>query len=364
MNLYSVVGARPQFLKAAMIADAVRVFNQHSPTRKITHSIIHTGQHYDINMSDVFFRELALPEPAYNLNLGGLNDAETVGRVIEAVSKIIDSDKPDATIVYGDTNSTLGASLAGVKSNVPVIHVEAGVRCFDRKRPEEVNRVLTDQVAAIKFCPSEMAYSNLVKEGLGDGAFNVGDVTYEAFLRHDHYAGSTELLNSIGVEKNNYALLTIHRQENVDDAEVFRGLCKALNSIASETPLVWPIHPRAEKRLEQFSGLDWIDRIHIIPPVSYRDMLTLEANSKLVITDSGGVQKEAFFWRKNCIIVSDYTEWPELVDSGWATLTGTTSDEVMSAWNRMKVSEVGEDISPYGAGKSAAAMIDKIMELI
>lgn len=365
MKVVTVVGARPQFIKAAAVSRAIAEHNDSNPDPQLEEILVHTGQHYDDNMSRVFFEELALPTPDYNLGIGSGSHGRQTGRMLEEIEAVLVKESPDIVMVYGDTNSTLAGALAAVKLHIPVVHVEAGLRSFNRKMPEEINRVLTDHISTYLFCPTNLAVDNLRREGIeGEKIIWVGDVMYDAFIYYSHRQnGQDEFLKKVSVENKSYALATIHRAENTDDFERLSIMFDALLEIAKEVPVVMPIHPRTKNilaRKERFcTGLPGIK---LIEPVGYLDMLTLENNAKAIITDSGGVQKEAFFARVPCITLRDDTEWAELIDIGWnklvtpLTTKGIIDAVLLSCQGQIDCS--AEDI--YGRG-NASSLIIKIL---
>lgn len=332
-KILTVVGARPQFIKAATVSRAIR----NSVGIDISEVIVHTGQHYDKKMSQVFFDELDLPSPDYNLGISGLTHGAMTGRMLEAIESVILREKPDWVLVYGDTNSTVAGALAAAKLHVPVAHVEAGLRSFNMRMPEEINRIVADRVSKLLFCPTDAAVQNLAREGITAGVHNVGDVMYDAVLHYGKKAGNSSLiLNDFELNRHNFVLATCHRQENTDDSVRFAEIALALNKIAREIPVVFPVHPRTRKRLSEL-GLDGsLSDVRVIEPVSYLDMMALEQAAMLIITDSGGVQKEAFFFGVPCITLRDETEWVETVSCGWNRLVEANSKSITIAYESFK----------------------------
>ena len=328
MKIVAIVGARPQFIKAAAVSRALKA------TPGIEEVLVHTGQHYDDNMSRVFFQELELPEPSYDLAIGSGAHGEQTGRMLEAIERVLVTEKPDWALVYGDTNSTLAGALAAAKLHVPVAHVEAGLRSFDRRMPEEVNRVLTDHASDVLFAPTATAVANLRREGFDEARIRlVGDVMYDAVL---HYGkgidGTSTILKELGLKPKSYILATVHRADNTDDPDRLRAIFDGLGKVAAEIPVVLPLHPRTRAALKRYEMADQAPRgLHLIDPVGYLDMLRLESDAKLIATDSGGVQKEAFFCRVPCVTLRNETEWTELVDTGWNRLAPPTSSEAVAA---------------------------------
>lgn len=322
MKVVTVVGARPQFIKAVVVS---RAFAQ--DTREV---LVHTGQHYDANMSDVFFEEMDIAPPNYHLNIGGGTHGQNTGRMIEAIEGVLLQEKPDWLMVYGDTDSTLAGALAAVKLHIPVAHVEAGLRSFNRKMPEEINRILTDHIAEQLFAPTATALKNLVTEGItGAKVHMVGDVMYDAALYYSEKAERTsQILNQLGVSSKGYVLATLHRQENVDDRIRFASILKGFST--SDKPIIIPLHPRTRKRLQEFD-LSLPATVQVIDPVGYLDMVMLEKHAALIATDSGGVQKEAYFHKIPCITLRDETEWVELVEMGANQLVGADTLKISTA---------------------------------
>jgi UDP-GlcNAc3NAcA epimerase len=341
LNILTVVGARPQFIKSAAVSRAF------AATGQINEIMVHTGQHFDNNMSEVFFRELAIPPPDIHLGIHGGSHGEMTGRMLEALDARIRERRPDRVLVYGDTNSTLAGALAAAKLHVPVIHVEAGLRSFNRRMPEETNRVLTDHVSDLLFSPTLTSVENLRHEGLTAGVHHVGDVMHDAF-RHaaSGAARSAPILSHLGLERGGYVLATVHRAENTDDGARLAQIMAFIAVEASSRPVVLPLHPRTRAAIERHGIKP--NPIRLIDPVGYFDMVTLTDAAGLVITDSGGLQKESYFARTPCITLRDETEWPETVRHGWNRLW-TRSD-----WTARS------DIPDFGDGDAS----DKIARII
>jgi len=348
MKIITVVGARPQFIKAAPVSKELRkYFNE---------ILIHTGQHYDDNMSKIFFEELGIPKPDYNLNIGSGNHGKMTGEMLGKLEEIYLKEKPDCILVYGDTNSTLAGALAASKLLIPVIHVEAGLRSFNKSMPEEQNRILTDHISKLLLAPTKDAEKNLEKEGIKNGVHNIGDVMYDAVLMFKEKSKIKEkLLEKIGVKKNEYILATIHRAENTNNIERLKNIIEALNE--SSTTIVLPLHPRTKKFIEEY-GLNFAEDIKVIEPVGYLEMLMLEGNSQKIVTDSGGVQKEAYFMSKPCITMRDETEWVETVDVGWNVVVGTDKAKILESIKNFNP----KNEQPYIFGDGKAS--EKIVELI
>ncbi len=345
MKIVTIVGARPQFIKAAPVS---RAFSRQSG---IVECILHTGQHYDANMSGVFFEELSIPAPAHHLGIGGLSHGANTGRTIEAIETVLQDEKPDWVLVYGDTNSTLAGAIAAAKLHIPIAHVEAGLRSFNMRMPEEVNRRLTDHCSSLLFTPCKQAGVNLQNEGIaGNNVLNVGDVMYDAVLMFaDMVERRESQLEIFNLERNNYVLATIHRQENTDHEDRMIAIMEGLG--ASPYPVVLPLHPRTRATMTTMN-LQLPHNIRVVDPLGYLQMIDLERNAALIVTDSGGVQKEAYFHRVPCITLRDETEWTELVELGWNQLASPSRDDL-----RAIITAGGttgrNDVLPYGDGTAA-----------
>lgn len=358
MKIVSVVGARPQFIKAAAVS---RILGR-SPVSEV---LVHTGQHYDHGLSDVFFSELGIPAPAHNLEVGSGRHGEQTGRMLEAVERTLLEEEPAGVLVYGDTNSTLAGALAAVKLHVPVAHVEAGLRSFNRDMPEEINRVLTDHAADLLFAPTEAAVRNLLEEGIDEERVRqVGDVMYDvARLFADRAEEASSILEDLGLDRDRYVLATVHRAENTDDAERLAAIFDGLAGASDELAVVVPLHPRTRSALEGSGRLERAeDRLRVIEPVSYLDMVMLEKNARLIVTDSGGVQKEAFFQGVPCLTLRDETEWVELVETGWNRLAPPRSAAQVESAIRdaLSAGEGRQDVAPYGTGDSADRIVTEL----
>ena len=357
MRIVTVIGARPQFVKAGIVSLALGEKN-------IEEIIVHTGQHFDGNMSDIFFSELGIPKPNYNLNINGLSHGAMTGRMMEEVEKILIIEKPDYLMVYGDTNSTLAGALAAQKLGIRIIHIEAGLRSFNMRMPEEVNRILTDRISNLLFCPTPGAVENLINEGFSQFAnctyHLVGDVMHDASL---YYVKKTNDLDNkvknLGLLENNYALVTVHRQENTDDINHITSIFKALDKISDTMEVVFPIHPRTRAILE---NLDLKTKVTLIEPVGYLDMLLLIKNSKLILTDSGGLQKEAYFFGKYCITLRNETEWVELIEEKVNRLVGTNQELILEAYQQFVSMDYPETADLYGSGLASKKIVDIILE--
>jgi UDP-GlcNAc3NAcA epimerase len=354
----TVLGARPQFIKAAMVS---RILREDPQVQEI---IIHTGQHYDANMSVIFFQEMEIPEPTFNLGIGNASHGAMTGRMLEKIEEILLRECPDLVLVYGDTNSTLAGALAAAKLNLPVAHVEAGLRSFNRRMPEEINRVLTDHLAKFLFAPTEAAVANLRQEGIsGDLIYLVGDVMYDAALYYGAKAErESRVLKQLGLCSRRYILATVHRAENTDSGERLRAIFSGLSHIARDIPIVVPLHPRTRAALKR-EGVE-ADGMHLMEPVGYLDMVMLEKQARLIATDSGGVQKEAFFYRVPCVTLREETEWVELVELGWNRVISPSSTEAVTQGVYASLrAPSGKDGRPYGDGRAAKKIVD-ILPLI
>jgi len=323
VKIASIVGARPQFIKAFPVSRALKEAGH-------VEIIVHTGQHYDAQMSDVFFDEMGIARPDHFLEIGSGSHAEQTGRMMVAVERTLQDERPDYALVYGDTNTTLAAALAACKLGVRLAHVEAGLRSFNRTMPEEHNRVLTDHCSDLLFCPTQTAVDNLATEGIRSGVYLVGDVMYDAVL---HFATrakeQSRILSTLGVRPREYMLATVHRAYNTDDPAVLQRLLRALDTIGA--PVVFPLHPRTRARLAAHDNGESPRNVRLVDPVGYLDMLSLEQHAKVILTDSGGVQKEAFFFEVPCVTLRPETEWIETVSSGWNVLAGSDPDAIVSA---------------------------------
>lgn len=350
MKIITVVGARPQFVKAAAVSRRL------ASAAGIDEIIVHTGQHFDDNMSAVFFRELGIPEPGYNLGIAGGSHGAMTGSMLRDIERVLTAEKPDAMLVYGDTNSTLAGALAAAKLHLPVAHVEAGLRSFNKRMPEEINRILTDHVAALLLCPTEVAVRNLANEGVTQGVHNVGDVMYDVSLDCARRAlAESKILQVLGLTTGQYVLATCHRAENTDDRDRLAAILAGLDAIATETPVVLPIHPRTAASIgaqKLTSG-----RIMVIEPLPFLDMVRLEQSARVIITDSGGVQKEAYFYGVPCITMRDQTEWTETVEHGWNTLVGADRDAIVCAYRRQSESARPARPPLYGDGDASSRIV-------
>ncbi|MDR3260756.1 MAG: UDP-N-acetylglucosamine 2-epimerase (non-hydrolyzing) [Tannerella sp.] len=362
MKIITIIGARPQCIKAAMLSRAIINHNRFGDT-PIEEKILHTGQHYDENMNRVFFEQLEIPQPAWQLQCGRGSHAKMTAQMLVEIEKILLEDRPDQVLVYGDTNSTLAGALAAAKLHIPVIHVEAGLRSFNKQMPEEINRILTDHLSGHLFCPTFAAVRNLQNEGIREGVFHVGDVMYDAAITFGQIAGQTSsVLSSLQLAAGKFYLCTVHRAENTDHQERLTRIIRALVEIAGpDSPVVLPLHPRTKTYLEKYQlyTLLAMNRyVRLIEPVDYLDMVMLEKHATAILTDSGGVQKEAYFHRTPCVTLRDETEWVETVAAGWNQLAGYRTENILDC---MKNKPVQTDIREYGDGNAAGKIIDILM---
>ena len=345
-RIVTIVGARPQFIKAAALSRALRA----EPS--LSEDLIHTGQHFDDNMSDVFFRELAMPPPRFNLDIHGGHHGQMTGRMLEAIEALLLDLRPRLVLVYGDTNSTLAGALAAAKLHIPIAHVEAGLRSFNRRMPEELNRVLVDHLAALLFCPTFDALANLRAEGITAGVYHTGDVMFDATL-HARAAAleQSDILTRLALAPGHYVLCTIHRSENTDDESRLRALLEHVRQVAGAQPIVLPLHPRTRQALARF-GID-TDGLRLLEPLGYFDMHRLLAGAAQVLTDSGGVQKEAYFHRVPCVTLRDDTEWTETLAAGWNRL-----------WSEERYVSPRIAIPDYGEGAAGTQMVALIKQFL
>lgn len=357
MKIITIVGARPQFVKAAALS---REFEKHASIEEI---IIHTGQHFDDNMSEVFFREMEIPKPKYNLNINSVGHGAMTGRMLEAIEKILLDEKPDLLLVYGDTNSTIAGALAAKKLHIQVAHVEAGLRSFNMDMPEEVNRILTDRISDYLFCPTQTAVDNLLKEGyenIDTTIIKSGDVMQDAA---EYYsltsAEKATVANKITYDK--FILCTLHRAENTDNKENLTGIINALNTINKTIPVVLPLHPRTKGKIADL-GLKM--EFNTIAPVGYFDMIELLKKCTLVMTDSGGLQKEAFFFKKNCVTMREQTEWVELVENKVNVLVGSDTQKIIQGVEQMLQNQADFTIDLYGSGKACENIVLQLIKNI
>jgi UDP-GlcNAc3NAcA epimerase len=360
MKIVSIVGARPQFIKAAAVSRILR------NTLGMDEILVHTGQHYDDNMSAIFFKELEIPQPAYNLAVGSETHGAQTGRMLESIESVLLKERPDGVVVYGDTNTTLAGALAAVKLHIPLAHVEAGMRSYNRLMPEEINRVLTDHISEILFASTKRAVNNLLKEGISEERIHfIGDIMYDTSLFYGQKAEQrSDILKKLMLESKKYILATIHRAENTDDPRrlraIFDGLCEASRKFL----VVIPLHPRTYRALNVAGLFRTINgRILIIEPVGYLDIIMLEKNACLIATDSGGVQKEAFFYRVPCVTLREETEWVELVELGWNKLIQPDDSAKIVETILSNIDSVGNEGNPYGEGRAAETIVHILYSL-
>lgn len=354
MKIITIVGARPQFIKAAAVSRSIN----DNYKGQLHENIVHTGQHYDDNMSKVFFDELDIPRPFYNLEISGGNHGAMTGRMIESIENVLLKEKPDWVLIYGDTNSTLAGALAAVKLHIPVAHVEAGLRSFNMRMPEEVNRILADRVSKLLFCPTDTAVMNLANEGITCGVSNVGDVMFDVALYYrDRARMESNALKKFKLQPGAYALATCHRAENTDDPARLEGIVSALEEISNTLPVILPLHPRT-RHLLTTSKLDrCLGKITVVDPLPFLDMVALEQAAKVILTDSGGVQKEACFFGVPCITLRDETEWVETIEMGWNRLVGADKEKILSAYGHITVPETRQSAA-YGDGNAANQILN------
>jgi len=363
MKIVTVVGARPQFIKAATLSRAISHHNSQSANLTIDEKILHTGQHYDATMSENLFEELEIPHPHFHLNIRSDSQGAQTGKMLEKIESVLKKELPDALLVYGDTNSTLAGALAAAKLYIPVVHIEAGLRSFNRRMPEEVNRVICDHISTLLFCPTQTSIKNLQDEGITKGVEWVGDIMYDGILYYQGKASQT-ILDYLSIEPNNYILATVHRAENTDNPARLQSIIKALEDTAdSLKTLVLALHPRTKKLLKQH-GLELSKSIKVIEPTPYLETITLLKNAKAIMTDSGGIQKEAFFLKTPCITLRDETEWVETIENETNKLVGADANKTAKALNQLLSGEWKPSFSekPYGLGNSANSIINYLIK--
>ena len=364
MKIATIIGARPQFIKAAAVSRAIAAHNRltlNVEPRTLNEVIIHTGQHYDEGMSAVFFRELEIPEPKFNLAIGSGLHGQQTGQMLARIEKVLIDEKPDWVLIYGDTNSTLAGALAAAKLHIPIAHVEAGLRSFNRRMPEEINRIVADQLSALLFCPSRIAVDNLAAEGISN-AMITGDVMADALqFAATKAATQSDILDRLCLKPQGYLLATVHRAENTDHPDRLNGILTALSQLALQEPVILPLHPRTKKILadhhlwpitHQPSSLKFID------PVGYFDIIALEKSARILLTDSGGMQKEAYWLKTPCITLRDETEWVETVSSGWNILTGADHNRIIDAVSTFQAPDT--HLPLYGDGHAAEKIVSTL----
>lgn len=360
MKIATIVGARPQFIKAAAVSRAALAL----PGQPVQEVIIHTGQHHDNNMSGVFFDELGIPAPGHHLAISGGTHGAMTGRMLEAIEATLLQERPDWVLVYGDTNSTLAGALAAAKLHIPVAHVEAGLRSFNMRMPEEINRILSDRVASLLLCPTTTAEANLKAEGITRGVHNVGDVMYDIALHYGERARTTsQVLQTLDLRAGGFALATCHRAENTDERDRLSGILAALGVLARDMPVVLPLHPRTRRLVAQYGLEDQLRGLTVTPPMPLLDMIALEQAARLILTDSGGVQKEAFFYGVPCITLREETEWTETVDLGRNRLAGADTAAILAAIAETMCMPIEVAVSsPYGEGQAAQAVLAHLID--
>jgi UDP-GlcNAc3NAcA epimerase len=348
VKIVTVVGARPQFIKAAAMSRAL------VDAGGFEEVVVHTGQHHDTEMSQVFFDQLGMSPPRHQLGISGGTHGSMTGRMLEGVERVLIQERPDAILVYGDTNSTLAGAIAAAKLQIPVAHVEAGVRSFERSMPEEVNRVLVDSISSLLFCPTQTAVGHLAAEGIRRGVYLVGDVMLDVAITRAAAANS-DIVKTMGLVLGEYLVCTCHRQANTDVRDRLVGILDALDEIAAHIPVVFPLHPRTAKAIALHGLTESLSRLRVVPPLPYEEMLLLVRSARGVATDSGGLQKEAFFHRVPCITLRDETEWPETVSLGWNILAGSDTARIVAAADGLDALPKREGL-PFGDGHAAMAI--------
>lgn len=358
-KIVTILGARPQFVKGAVLSRIIQLHNE------IEEVIVHTGQHFDKNMSAVFFDEMEIPKPKYNLNINSLSHGAMTGQMLERIEKILIEEKPDAVVVYGDTNSTIAGALSAKKLHIKVVHIEAGLRSFNMQMPEEINRIVTDRISDLLSCPTNTAINNLEKEGFSNLPITIekhGDIMKDAVTFYgETSAEKSSIIKRLNLKQNEFVLATIHRQENTNDIRKMKDIFLSLEAIHPKKKVVLPLHPRTQKVLEEYN---LHPKIMFINPVGYFDMLELLKNCAMVITDSGGLQKEAFFNKKPCIIVREETEWIELVENKFAKIVGSNSKKIIHAFNEFSTVKMNFDKELYGinVGEKIYQSIKKLID--
>jgi UDP-GlcNAc3NAcA epimerase len=350
-KICTVIGARPQFIKASPLSEVLR--------ENFDEIIIHSGQHYSYSMSDIFFKELNMPKPHYNLAVGSSTHGDQTGTMLCKIEKVFLDEAPDFVLVYGDTNSTLAGALAASKLHIPVIHIEAGLRSFNKKMPEEINRILTDHVSQLLFVPSQVSINNLNNEGIFNGIYEVGDIMYDAILNGKERADrSSKILAELNLKRNSYILSTIHRAENTDDKLKMTNIVSSFSKIEKE--IIIPLHPRTKKMMIEY-GLEFPSNVKVIEPVGYLDMIQLMQNAFCVLTDSGGIQKEAYYLDVPCVTLREQTEWLETLDVGWNTLVEIETDIIINAINKSNNVRNLPHPNLYGSGDTAQRIVNILL---
>lgn len=357
IRIITIVGARPQFVKAAMLSRAISMRNKEGMC--FEEKLIHTGQHYDENMSRVFFHEMGILKPTWQLHCGNHTHGAMTGQMLMDIEKILIDNQPDYVLVYGDTNSTLAGALVASKLHIPVVHVEAGLRSFNKAMPEEINRILTDHVSSILCCPTQTAVQNLHKENITKGVYHVGDIMYDAALLFGKEAEQrSTILQTLGLSPKEFLLCTVHRAENTDSQERLCQIAQAWTEIAASERIVIPLHPRTRIYLEKYNLLATLQQqpnILLTDPLGFLDMVMLERNARIILTDSGGIQKEAYFHKTPCITLREETEWTETIESGWNQLAGFHAKDIIKC---LSTSNDRKEIQEYGDGNTAQKILD------
>jgi UDP-GlcNAc3NAcA epimerase len=358
MKIATIIGARPQFIKAATISRAIAEYNRNHSSPVIEEILVHTGQHYDDDMSAIFFRELEIPEPEYNLNIGSDSHGRQTGRMLMAIEEVLLKEKPDWVLIYGDTNSTLAGALATAKLHIRIAHVEAGLRSYNRLMPEEINRIMADHLSHLLLCPSQIAVNNLAVEGITTGVLITGDVMADALqFAATNASAHSDILTRLALQPQGYLLTTVHRAENTDDNQRLNNILSAF--AAFDEPVVFPAHPRTRKFLQE-AGYQPSENVKLIEPVGYFDIIALEKSARLLLTDSGGMQKEAYWLKVPCVTLRDETEWIETVELGWNVLTGADRDRIIETVRTFKAPSAHPTL--YGDGKAAAYCLKALLE--
>jgi UDP-GlcNAc3NAcA epimerase len=357
IKIATIVGARPQFIKAAVVSKAIK------KAGNLSEVMIHTGQHYDARMSTCFFEELEIPEPQYSLSVGSGMHGYQTGEMMKRIEPVLIKEKPEAVVVYGDTNTTLAGAIVAAKLHIPVAHIEAGLRSCDKTMPEEINRITTDHVSSLLFCPTKTAMNNLKSEGIRSGIYKSGDVMYDVAIQYGESAArNSKIMETTNIGPSQYILATVHRAENTDEMPRMTKIMEALNEIAGDVDVIMPLHPRTGKVICSYGIGDKISRIRIIEPVGFLDMMCLIKNARAVVTDSGGLQKEAYFHRVPCVTLREQTEWIETIDANWNVLADLSSTDSIVTTIRfaMMGNNFRFEIAEYGDGKAA----DQIVKII
>jgi len=370
VKIVTIIGARPQFIKAAVVSRELAIYNQSvtSPSLRINEKTVHTGQHYDDNMSQIFFTELVIPVPEYNLGIGSGNHGEMTGAMLQKIEEVLLKEKPDCVLVYGDTNSTLAGALTAAKLHIPVAHVEAGLRSYNRHMPEEINRLMTDHVSDILFCPTQQAVDNLKLEGIVNKSESgrslqktnnrhrkvalVGDVMLDSAIYHRQFSIEPQF-----ELPQQFILATLHRAENTDNLDRLKAIFKAFEKISRKIPIILPLHPRTKKKIAGLISQTSSSKLRSIEPVSYREMIYFLEKCTLVMTDSGGLQKEAFFFKKPCVTLRYETEWVELVKLGYNRIAGSDTKQILDAVHIMLNKKIDSTINLYGQGDAGKKIV-------